>query len=178
MKTNNGAFNKAFLIIIPIGVFLLCVVINYFMDVYYQKKLDNDTIDVLKYMITKDVTTNEYRDIAMEQFKEKGYTVNDETVSVLSTDEYVLLIKYEYIHDLKSFFNVFKVKWFESDGMIREGEINESVNRYTGMISSKYIVRLNEYREPVIEKFTGDEDELFRKELEKQEQTTTQVVTE
>ena len=178
MKNKNGSFGCFFVILIPIGALLLCVVINFFMDVYYQKKLDKDTLEVVNYIITKDLNSDQYKELAMEQFKDKGYTITDQTVSVLATDEYVLLVKYEYIHDLKSLLNIFKANWLDEDGNIDEQDINNSVNKYTGMISSKYIVRLNEYREPVIEKFTGDEDDLFRKELEKQEQDTTQPVSE
>ena len=181
MKSSNGAFGKAFFIIIPIGVIIIAVVINFFLDLYYQKKLDKDTVDVLKYIITKDLpSSEEYKSLAMEQFTEKGYETSSEVVSVLATDEYVLLVRYDYIHDLKAFLNIFNVRWFDKDGYVSsDKDINDTMDKNTGMIVSKYIARLNEYREPVIEKFTGDEDELFRKELEKEEQlTTTQVVQE
>ena len=180
MKTNNGVFGKAFFIIIPIGIFLICVVINWFMDIYYQKKLDDATVEVLNYIITKDLpTSDDYKALALEQYEEKGYDTNPETLSIISNEEYVLIIKYDYIHDLKAFLNIFNVKWFDKDGYVSSDKtINDTMDKNTGMIVSKYIAKLNEYNEPVIEKFTGDEDELFKKELEKleQQQTTTVVV--
>lgn len=173
----QGRFDKVFLLLIPLGVIALLVICNFVLDAYYQIKLDKDTKDVLNYIISKDCdSSEECRLLAIEQFQLKKYEDNELLTTAVEGDDYLLLVRYNYINDLRVFLNIFHIEVFDKNGMINDNNINQSLAKKSGMVSSKYIVRLNEYKEPIIEKFKGDENEFILEES-KTETTTTTVAT-
>ena len=173
---NKGSrFDKVFLLLIPLGIIVLLVVGNFVLDSYYQIKLNKDTKDVLNYLLTKDCeTSEECKALAIEQYNQKGYENNDILTTIILGDDYMILAKYNYINDLRVFLNIFHIKVFDQNGNIDDQKIDESLEKKSGMVSSKYIVKLNEYKEPIIEKFKGDENEFF---LEQDKKTTTTTTT-
>ena len=167
MKQTGG--HGIFYILIPITAIILLVVINFIMDAVYQKKLERDTLEVINYIITKDFDTpEEYRKLAQEQFEDMKYTDYEDYIVIRLGHEYMVFMKYHPINDLKTFLNIFKFKWTDKDGYLDDNKINEGMDRETGTLSAKYIIYLNEYREPVIIEYSDEkEKELEEKEKEK-----------
>ena len=173
----QGRFDKVFLLLIPLGVALLLVICNICLDGYYQIKLNKDTREILDYIVTKDCqTSEECKAIAVEQFAAKKYEDNEALTSTIVGNDYLLLVRYNYINDLRVFLNIFHINIFDNNGMINDNKINQSLERKSGMQSSKYMVKLNEYKEPIIEKYKGDENELVLKEATSTTTTTTVAV--
>ena len=171
----GSRFDKVFLLLIPLGVIALLVICNFALDGYYQIKLNKDTREVLDYLLTKDCETSEQcRLIAIEQFNQRKYEDSELLTTVSVGDDYLLLVRYNYINDLRVFLNIFHIQIFDNNGMINDGKINQSLSRKSGMLSSKYMVKLDEYNEPIIEKYKGDEND-FILENEKTTTTTTPV---
>jgi len=175
---NKGGLNhKIFYILIPVGAFLLAIVCNFCFDKYHQIKLDNDTKEILEYLMTKEFDNEEvYKSTAIQLYKDKGYDDAD-FISVILGDDYLVLVKYHYFNDLKVFLNIFNIQWTDKSGLIDDDSINSGLSKRTGHAESRYIARLNEYQEPVITKFDEDENEFFLQNQNEQEQTT-EVVTE
>ena len=170
----QGRFDKVFLLLIPLGVIALLVVCNLVLDTYYQIRLDNDTKEVLNYILSKDCdTSEECRLLAIEQFQQKKYEDNEILTTVVTGDDYLLLVRYNYINDLRVFLNIFHIKVLDNNGYIDDKKINDSLEKKSGMVSSKYMVKLNEYKEPIIEKFKGDENDFILEEANKTTTTTT-----
>ena len=170
----QGRFDKVFLLLIPLGVIALLVVCNLVLDTYYQIKLDNDTKEVLNYILSKDCdTSEECRLLAIEQFQQKKYEDNEILTTVVTGDDYLLLVRYNYINDLRVFLNIFHINIFDNNGMVDDQKIDSTLSKKSGMVSSKYIVKLNEYKEPIIEKFKGDENDFILEEANKTTTTTT-----
>jgi hypothetical protein len=173
MKSSS---HKVFYILIPIGVIVLGIVCNIIFDKYHEIRVKNDTKEVLEYIVTKEFDeVDKYTEAASEQFKLKGYDEND-TLNVILGDKYLVLVKYYSFNDLRTFFNIFHTRWVDSTGTINDNDINEDMARKSGLIVAKYIARLNEYNEPVIEEFNEDENELFLQTVKEKEQETTQIV--
>ena len=173
MKSSS---HKVFYILIPIGVIVLGIVCNIIFDKYHEIRVKNDTKEVLEYIVTKEFDeVDKYTEAANEQFKLKGYDEND-TLNVILGDKYLVLVKYYSFNDLRTFFNIFHTRWVDSTGTINDNDINEDMARKSGLIVAKYIARLNEYNEPVIEEFNEDENELFLQTVKEKEQETTQIV--
>ena len=174
----QGRFDKVFLLLIPLGVALLIVICNICLDGYYQIKLNKDTREILDYIVTKDCqTSEECKAIAVEQFAAKKYEDNEALTSTIVGNDYLLIVRYNYINDLRVFLNIFHINIFDKNGMVDDQKIDSTLSKKSGMVSSKYIVKLNEYKEPVVEKFKGDENE-FILENETTTTTTTQPITD
>lgn len=164
---SNKAEHRLFLILIPITAVILAFVINIFMDKYYEKKLDKDTLYIINEIITKDFeTAEEYKELAIEYYEDLKYTESPDYLVIRLGKEYMVFLKYHPINDLKTFLNIFKIKWVDDNGMVSsDAEINKGMDEKTGVISAKYIVYLNEYHEPIIEPYTEEkEEELAEKE--------------
>ena len=173
MKSSS---HKIFYILIPLGVIILGIICNIIFDKYYEAKVKNDTKEVLKYIVDKDYDdVDKYIETAKEQFKLKGYDDTD-AINVILGDDYLILVKYYSFNDLRTIFNIFHTRWTDSSGVINDQTINEGMSRKSGLVIGKYIARLNEYKEPVIEEFKEDENELFLKSQKEKEQETTQIV--
>ena len=164
----NSAEHKLFYILIPISAIVLAFVINIIMDNYYKKKLEKDSLEIVNYIITKDFqTADEYKELALQEYEDRKYTDSPDSLIIRLGHEYMVFFKYHPINDLKTFLNIFKVKWVDKDGYIDDQQINEGMDEKTGVLTVKYIIYLNEYDEPIIEQYT-DEKELELIEMEKE----------
>lgn len=156
-----------FYVLIPITAIILAFIVNIIMDNYYQKKLENDTLEIINYIITKDYQTpEEYKKEALEIYSEKEYTESEDYLTIRLGHDYMVFLKYHPINDLTTILNIFKVKWFDKNGYIDDEEINTTMDQKTGVLNAKYIIYLNEYREAEIVPY----DENLEKELAKKDQ--------
>jgi hypothetical protein len=152
---------KIFYILIPVGAILLAVVCNWFYDNYHEKVLKRDSREILDYLMTRDIdTAEEYKEVAIEMFKEKGYDDAD-LISIYVGDDYLLFAKYHTFKDLRVFFNIFDIHWFDDHGMVNDEDINSKLDRKSAMVAAKYLVHINEWKEAVIDDFSGDENDFF-----------------
>lgn len=174
-------------LIIPIGAIILVLIINFIYDQIIQVDFDNETKEVLtELMYRTDLETREdYKNAAIELYKKietknpfdgdkKKYSEEDlDNISVIVGSDFVLLSNYYSFTDAGVVLNLFNIKWINKDGYIDDNEINKKTNKKNKMITSKYIARFNEYSEPTIEKYTGDDNELFLEEYKATSTTTT-----
>jgi hypothetical protein len=167
--------HKMFWIFIPIIVVLSAIAFNFFYDKYHEIKLDKDTKEIITYLMTKDFDTQEeYLESAVQFFEDKGYTEGPESVGVILGEDYLVVSKYHYFNDLKTFLNIFNIEWIDKQGNIDDYTINRGLDRKTSGCVSRYIARLNEYKEATIEKFNEEPNEFFQ---ENETTTTTAQVS-
>ena len=173
----GGIDHKIYYILIPLGALILAIICNIIYDKYHQIKLDIDTKEIINYLVSKDYETeDQYKETAIQEFQKRGYD-DSELISVMLGDDYLLIVKYHAFNDLKTFLNIFHIDWVDEDGMISDENINKGLEEKTGHAVSRYIVKKNEYNEPVIEKFDRDENEFYlekaQKEQEERDRTST-----
>ena len=155
---------KIFYLLIPAGAILLAVVCNWMFDNYHEKVLKRDTKEIVEYLMTRDIdTAEEYKEIAMDMYKDKGYDDSD-LISIYVGDDYLLFAKYHTFKDLRVFFNIFDIHWFDDYGMVNDNDINTKLDRKSAMVAAKYIVHINEWKEAVIEEFGDDENDFYLRE--------------
>ncbi len=188
METKNRyASQWIWFLIIPVGAILLVIAVNFVYDKIIETGFEKDTKEVLNALMYREdlETADDYKAAAIDQFKQikttnpfdgdkKKYTEEDlENISVVVGKDYVLLSNYYSFTDAGVILNLFNIKWVNKDGYIDDNEINKKTNKKNKMITAKYMAKFNEYGEPSIEKYEGDDNELFLEEYKATSTTTT-----
>ena len=170
-KTQVDKTYRIFYILIPVGAIVLGIIVNMIYDNYHETVLKKDTKEILNYLMTKDIeTSEEYRELAINMYKEKNYDDAD-FLSIILGDDYLLLVKYHSFNDLRSLLNIFHIEWIDKSGYINDEQINEGMDKKSALVSAKYIARINEWKEAEIEEFKEDENEFFLNEQRKKLKT-------
>ena len=168
-KTQVDKTYRIFYILIPIGAIVLGIICNYFYDRYHETVLKKDTKEIITYLMTRDIKdVEEYKEIAINMFKERNYD-DSEFISVVLGDDYLLIAKYHTFNDLRSLLNIFHIDWLDDEGLLNDQQINEGMDKKSAMVAAKYIARINEWKEVEIEEFKEDENEFFLQEQKKKE---------
>lgn len=135
-RMTQGPF--MFIIMIPIGAFLILVGFDFFYKMYNEYKLLNDAKTIMKAVLDKEglETPEDYNRYAEEKFYELGYEESEDFSLVVTEDEFYLVVYSNY-------FSMINEITFKPDKI--------AVARVKGFY--------NEYKEPVIVKYVPDENQ-------------------